>query len=79
MNLNHTHLWGPIYCLIVKSIESYERAYLLENEIDILIERNGNKNQCPNISALKISIAQWVSSDPLFFSSRNYFGLKERH
>ena len=40
----------PRLFLDMKSIESYERAHLLENEINILIERNGIKNQCTNIS-----------------------------
>ena len=50
INLDHSHLWGPLYFLDMKSIESYERAHLLENGINILIERNGIKNQCTNIS-----------------------------
>ena len=40
----------PRLFLDMESIESYERAHLLENEINILIERNGIKNQCTNIS-----------------------------
>ena len=36
--------------LEMEPIESYERAHFLENEINILIERNGIKNQCTNIS-----------------------------
>ncbi len=41
----------PRLFLEIESIESYERAHLLENEINILIERNGIKNQCNNISS----------------------------
>ena len=40
----------PRLFLDMESIESYERAHFLENEINILIERNGIKNQCTNIS-----------------------------
>ena len=40
----------PRLFLDMKSIENYERAHLLENGINILIERNGIKNQCTNIS-----------------------------
>ncbi len=34
----------------MKAIESYERAHLLENEINILIQKYGMKDQCTNIS-----------------------------
>ena len=40
----------PRLFLEMEPIESYERAHLLENEINILIERNGIKNQCTIIS-----------------------------
>ena len=40
----------PRLFLDMKSIESYERAHLLENEINILFVGNGIKNQCTNIS-----------------------------
>jgi len=34
----------------MKAIESYERAHLLENEINILIQKYGMKDQCTNRS-----------------------------
>ena len=34
----------------MKAIESYERAHLLENGINILIHKYGMKDQCTNIS-----------------------------
>ena len=42
---NYPHLFSEM-----KEIESYERAHLLEIEINILIEKYGIKNQCTNIS-----------------------------
>ncbi len=41
----------PRLFLDMSSRESYERAHMLENEINILIENNGIKNQCTTISA----------------------------
>ena len=41
---NYPHLFSEM-----KEIESYERAHLLEIEINILIEKNGIKNQCTDI------------------------------
>ena len=40
----------PRLFLDMESLDSYERAHLLEIEINILIEKNGIKNQCTNIS-----------------------------
>ena len=40
----------PRLFLEMESIESYERAHLLEDEINMLIEKNGIKNQCTIIS-----------------------------
>jgi len=40
----------PRLFLEMESIESYERAHLLENEINILIQKYGMKDQCTNIS-----------------------------
>ena len=40
----------PRLFLDMESIDSYERAHLLEIEINILIEKFGIKNQCTNIS-----------------------------
>ena len=34
----------------MKAIESYERAHMLENEINILIKKSGFKDQCTDIS-----------------------------
>ena len=42
---NYPHLFSEM-----KEIESYERAHLLEIEINILIEKNGIKNQSTDIS-----------------------------
>ena len=40
----------PRLFLDMESIESNERAHLLENGINKLIERNGIENKCTNIS-----------------------------
>jgi len=40
----------PRLFLDMESIESYERAHLLENEINILIKKSGFKDQCTDIS-----------------------------
>ena len=45
-------LYGNYHRLFLgmNSIESYERAHLLENEINILIKKSGFKDQCTDIS-----------------------------
>ena len=40
----------PRLFLDMESIESYERAHLLENKINILIKKSGFKDQCTDIS-----------------------------
>ena len=40
----------PRLFLEMETIESYERAHLLENEINILIKKSGFKDQCTDIS-----------------------------
>ena len=40
----------PSLFLDMSSVESYERAHLLEDEINLLIQKSGIKNKCSTIS-----------------------------